>query len=188
MHLFSNKDINAGLFSLVPYLLLILMVFPLRADPMSVQYRLRWATFDGGAITASSASYKMKGSFAQTSVVGTSSSGSFQVAGGLFSIPDTDGDSVLNFLDNCIEVPNPSQYNANAGVDIYGNACDGDLDNSGGLVNFADLADFKSRFLTLDDEANINGTQGGQLVNFADLAAFKALFLKPVGPSGLPAP
>ena len=188
MYLFSNKDTTGEISSLVPCILLILMVFPLRADPISAQYRLRWATFDGGAITASSASYVMKGSFAQTSVIGASSSGNFQVAGGLFSIPDTDGDSVLNFLDNCIEVPNPSQYNANAGADIYGNACDGDLDNSGGLVNFADLADFKSRFLTLDDEANINGTQGGQLVNFADLAAFKALFLKPVGPSGLPTP
>jgi len=176
--MFLNKWL--GFFAL----LLLTISLPSIADPMSAQYRLRWATFDGAATSSSSASYNLKGSFGQSSVVGEASSSSFQVAGGLFSIPDTDEDTFFDFLDNCVNVANPSQYNANASVDIYGNACDADFDNNN-FVNANDLAIFKSHFFTDNAETDLNNDD---FVNANDLAIFKTLFFKGVGPSGLPTP
>jgi hypothetical protein len=69
--------------------------------------------------------------------------------------------------------------------DGYGNACDADLDNSGGIVNFADLAAFRAAFGTASPAADLNGSGG--IVNFADLALFRAMFGQPPGPSA-PAP
>jgi hypothetical protein len=67
-------------------------------------------------------------------------------------------------------------------VDGYGNVCDGDLDNSGGVVNFGDLAEFKTAFGTTDDpDADFDGSGG--VVNFGDLVTFKQLFGLPPGPS-----
>ena len=65
--------------------------------------------------------------------------------------------------------------------DGYGNICDGDLDSSGGVVNFADLTAFKIAFGTANPDADFNGTGG--VVNFADLTIFKQLFGNPPGPS-----
>ncbi len=53
---------------------------------------------------------------------------------------DSDGDGLLDRGDNCVNVPNPSQADANAfedddtslpGVQHYGDACDADLDEDG---------------------------------------------------------
>ena len=53
---------------------------------------------------------------------------------------DTDGDGVGDLCDNCVEVFNPDQRDTNsdeddnafiAGIQHYGNICDGDFDNSG---------------------------------------------------------
>jgi hypothetical protein len=92
---------------------------------------------------------------------------------------DTDSDGIPDMNDNCILVPNSSQYDSNG--DGYGNICDGDLDNSGGVVNFGDLALFKTAFGTGDPDADFDGTGG--VVNFGDLAIFKGLFGSPPGPS-----
>jgi alpha-tubulin suppressor-like RCC1 family protein len=95
--------------------------------------------------------------------------------------PDSDGDGVADPADNCTLVPNPDQRDTNS--DGYGNLCDGDLDGSGGIVNFADLALFRSVFGTASPDADFDGSGG--VVNFADLAAFRSFFGKPPGPSGL---
>ena len=76
---------------------------------------------------------------------------------------------------------NANQLDADG--DLYGNACDADLNNSGGVVNFTDLALFRAVFGTANAGADLNGSGG--LVNFADLAQFRMLFGKPPGPSGL---
>ena len=92
---------------------------------------------------------------------------------------DTDNDGVPDNSDNCILVPNSSQNDSNG--DGYGNICDGDLDNLGGVVNFGDLALFKGLFGTANPDADFDGTGG--VVNFGDLAIFKGLFGSPPGPS-----
>ncbi|MCB1597044.1 MAG: hypothetical protein KDI87_04975, partial [Gammaproteobacteria bacterium] len=105
-------------------------------------------------------------------------------------LADTDADGAYDEQDNCIDVANGpllpdvggnSQRDTDG--DGYGNICDGDLDNSGGIVNFADLAAFKVMFGTPNANGDLNGSGG--IVNFADLAGFKALFGKPPGPSGI---
>jgi hypothetical protein len=105
-------------------------------------------------------------------------------------LADSDADGAYDDQDNCIDAANgpllpdaggSSQRDTDG--DGYGNLCDGDLDNSGGIVNFADLAAFKAMFGTPNANGDLNGSGG--IVNFADLARFKALFGKPPGPSGV---
>jgi hypothetical protein len=95
--------------------------------------------------------------------------------------PDDDGDGVPNAADNCLEVPNPDQRNTDE--DRFGNICDGDLDDSFGNVNFADLSLFRATFGTANEDADFDGSGG--VVNFADLAIFRTLFGRPPGPSGI---
>ncbi|MDJ0786608.1 MAG: SUMF1/EgtB/PvdO family nonheme iron enzyme [Myxococcota bacterium] len=61
--------------------------------------------------------------------------------------PDSDGDGIPDTADNCTDVPNPGQADANAGQDDdsslpgiqhYGNACDPDFDDDG-LVTPSDF-------------------------------------------------
>jgi hypothetical protein len=94
-------------------------------------------------------------------------------------LDDPDGDGITASLDNCTTVANPNQRDTNG--DGYGNLCDGDLTNDG-QVNFADLAQFRTRFITTDPDADFNGDG---IVNFADLARLRQLFGAPPGPSGL---
>jgi probable HAF family extracellular repeat protein len=98
------------------------------------------------------------------------------------SLPDTDRDLVPDRSDNCSGIPNPDQRDSDG--DGYGNRCDADLDNSGGLVNATDLALFRLAFGTTNAHADFNGSGGS--VNSMDLAIFRTLFGKPVGPSALP--
>ena len=99
---------------------------------------------------------------------------------------DTDGDGILDEADNCILVANgPTIPDAggNSQLDVdgdgYGNICDPDFDQSGG-VNAADLAYLKVNFFTTDPLADLNGNG---VVNAADLAILKTMFFKPPGPS-----
>jgi hypothetical protein len=93
---------------------------------------------------------------------------------------DSDGDDVGDAHDNCFRALNASQLDADG--DGYGNACDGDLDNSG-MVNFADLALFRAAFGRSNAVADLDASGG--TVNFADLARLRQLFGLPPGPSGL---
>jgi FtsP/CotA-like multicopper oxidase with cupredoxin domain len=102
---------------------------------------------------------------------------------------DSDSDGVDDNLDNCISVPNGTntfpagdpRIQCDTDGDGIGNICDADLDSSGGVVNFADLAAFKAAFGTTDPDADLNCSGG--VVNFADLATFKQLFGAAPGPS-----
>lgn len=105
-------------------------------------------------------------------------------------LADTDADGAHDGQDNCVaEANGPLQPDAGGNSQLdgdgdgYGNLCDGDLDNSGGIVNYGDLAAFKAVFGTTNANGDLNGSGG--IVNFADLARFKALFGKPPGPSAL---
>ena len=92
---------------------------------------------------------------------------------------DTDGDGVVDNVDNCILVPNPAQRDTDG--DGYGNYCDPDLNNDL-TVNAADLALFKPLFFTTDPDADFDGN--GR-VQAGDLAILKSFFFKAPGPSGL---
>ena len=92
---------------------------------------------------------------------------------------DTDGDGVVDNVDNCILVHNPAQRDTDG--DGYGNYCDPDLNNDL-TVNAADLALFKPLFFTTDPDADFDGN--GR-VQAGDLAILKSFFFKEPGPSGL---
>jgi hypothetical protein len=95
---------------------------------------------------------------------------------------DADSDGVTDDADNCTEVANPDQRDTNG--DLFGNACDPDLDNNG-IVNAIDLGLFKSVFFTADPDADFDGNG---VVNVVDLGVLKTFFFLPPGPSGLVAP
>ncbi|MFK8032418.1 MAG: PQQ-dependent sugar dehydrogenase [Gammaproteobacteria bacterium] len=92
--------------------------------------------------------------------------------------PDSDGDGVVDALDNCLNQVNASQLDTNG--DGFGNACDPDLDNNG-IVNFIDFSIFQPLFGQSNADADFNGDG---VVNFLDLSVLANFFLQPPGPSG----
>ncbi|CAN5351207.1 hypothetical protein BH24PSE2_BH24PSE2_11990 [soil metagenome] len=97
----------------------------------------------------------------------------------VFGRGDTDGDGVNDAEDNCTMVSNDSQCDTD--TDGYGNHCDADLNNDGGVTQ-GDLGLFRNAFgQTGDDlDADLN-CDGG--VTPSDLDMFRSLFNKPPGPS-----
>jgi hypothetical protein len=106
---------------------------------------------------------------------------------------DTDSDGAHDGQDNCIDVANGPLIPDGGGNsqrdtdgDGYGNVCDGDLNNSGGIVNYPDLSLFRAAFGTSNAEADIDGSGG--IVNYTDLALFRGRFGKAPGPSAFAPP
>ncbi len=156
------------------------------ADIMSsTNYSISWDVNDGGGGTGMSANYTVSDSIGQSAPLGTVSSTNYVLTAGFFAAPDTDEDSIRDFMDNCSLDPNTSQLDTNG--DGFGNLCDPDLDDSG-AVNFADYALLTSAFLSNPASPNWNpdaDLTGDNLVNFADIALFQFFFLGPPGPSGI---
>ncbi len=96
--------------------------------------------------------------------------------------PDTDGDGLMDAVDNCIDAVNVDQLDADA--DGLGNLCDGDF-NQDCEVNFGDLALFKAAFLS-SGEGLVTDLNGDGTVNFGDLARLKEIFLEAPGPAAVP--
>jgi hypothetical protein len=98
---------------------------------------------------------------------------------------DADGDLIQDTADNCVLVANTSQLDADN--DGNGNACDGDLDNSG-LVTSADYIIMKS---VLGDTSASSSTaavadlDGSGTVNTLDLLRLRVMMGSAPGPSGL---
>ena len=116
-------------------------------------------------------------------VAGTGGFGSAARAYVLFgrsAAADTDADGVVDAQDNCTEVANPGQQDADA--DNIGNACDTDLNNNC-LVTTSDLGLLKAVFFTTDPVADFDSSG---FVNAQDLGIMKLYFASPPGPSGLP--
>lgn len=115
----------------------------------------------------------------QASVAGTLAQWCVTIVAGPPTGTDTDGDGIFDDTDNCTNVENPSQVDADN--DGFGNQCDPDLNNDL-IVNFLDLAAFQGLFLSTDPVADFN-LDGN--VNFLDLVILTNLFLQPPGPSGV---
>jgi hypothetical protein len=97
---------------------------------------------------------------------------------------DTDGDGVLDLLDNCTLKPNPTQVDSDQ--DGYGNRCDGDLNNNG-FTNASDTTLFRLQLgqpsaAPLFNKADINANG---FVNASDATLFRQLLGLSPGPSGL---
>ena len=98
---------------------------------------------------------------------------------------DTDGDGIVDHLDNCTLVANPTQLDSDH--DGYGNACDADLNNSG-TVTSADFGLLRSVLgqaagaSPLAAAADMNGSG---TVTSADFGLLRARLGTASGPSGL---
>ena len=90
---------------------------------------------------------------------------------------DADGDGVYDTADNCINVANPGQHDADG--DGHGNICDADFDQDCS-VSFLDLSIFKAGFFGGD--ANLDLDSSGS-VDFTDLAMMNDVFFTSPGPS-----
>ena len=101
--------------------------------------------------------------------------------------PDGDNDTVPDVLDNCSALANAGALGCDTDVDGYGNACDGDFNQS----NTSDATDFGSIFLP----DFTSGTDGGTGTDMncsgnVDATDFGSNFLPQFtagtpGPSGL---
>lgn len=100
------------------------------------------------------------------------------IEGTATTLPDSDGDGVLDSVDNCLDVANATQIDADG--DGIGNICDADLSQDC-IVNFIDLGLLGTRFLTNDAVADFDGDGA---VNFLDVAILRLQFLGTPGPSG----
>ncbi len=94
-------------------------------------------------------------------------------------VPDSDGDGVLDDVDNCIAIANADQRDTNG--DGHGNLCDGDLNNDC-LVDNADVAVLRTVFFNTGP--GLDGDfAGDEVVNVVDLGWLKTLLGSPPGPS-----
>ena len=114
--------------------------------------------------------------------------------------PDTDGDSVVDGIDNCTLVANAvagnvpgtsiPRYQLDSDHDGYGNACDADLNNSG-LVTTGDFGLLRSvlnelaSFSPLSAAADLNASG---TVTATDFAILRARLNTPPGPPLPPGP
>ncbi|MFK8031301.1 MAG: membrane dipeptidase [Gammaproteobacteria bacterium] len=92
---------------------------------------------------------------------------------------DSDSDGIIDGVDNCTLVANPSQTDTDG--DGYGNRCDADINNDC-IINFLDIAAFPDQFLGTNELFDFTG-EGA--VNFLDYSYMTGVFLDAPGPSAL---
>jgi hypothetical protein len=148
-------------------------------DMSSANYSIKWDVTDGGGGNSTSANYIVETSTGQSTAIGESSSTNYTVVAGFKSIPDSDADGILDSMDNCTHVPNPSQCDGDN--DGYGNNCDADFNNDL-IVNNFDVGPFKAGLGTTNPVTDLN-CDG--ITNNFDVGPFKAMLGTAPGPSGL---
>ncbi len=95
---------------------------------------------------------------------------------------DTDGDGIVDSMDNCINHSNNSATDPQRDTDsdLIGNRCDPDFNNDG-VVNFIDLGSLKAVWIQADANHDLNGDG---VVNFIDMGILKSFWTQAPGPSG----
>lgn len=99
--------------------------------------------------------------------------------------PDTDWDGIADDLDNCTQAPNASQLDSDG--DLFGNACDPDLNNSG-TVTTADYGLLRSVLgqpASASPLAAAADLDGNGTVTTADFGRLRSMLGRAPGPSGL---
>ena len=172
--------------SLLAFTLIAWPLASIQAAVMSSSnYQVKSYVIGGGGGAATSANYQLKVTAigqSMASAVDESLSASYRLSVGyLHTLPDTDGDRVIDLGDNCTLVVNPNQRDTDS--DGYGNLCDADLNNNGS-VNTLDFGLFKLSFGHTGTGLNADFNGDGR-VNTLDFGRFKQMFGKPVGPSGI---
>jgi len=92
---------------------------------------------------------------------------------------DSDSDGIPDVCDNCTMKVNPWQEDTDG--DLFGDICDGDLDNNG-IVNFGDI---NVMFGLLGQNGPAGDFDNNQIVNFGDINVMFGFLNNPPGPSGL---
>lgn len=119
------------------------------AASSSTNYSLTRNVVASGGGSSVSINYDIQSVVGQSSVVGKSISTNYIVAAGFITIADTDGDGVLDNVDNCINDVNPTQLDTDS--DGLGNIeCDLDDDNDGLSDSVEDT--FGSNSLLIDTD------------------------------------
>ncbi|MBN8280761.1 MAG: thrombospondin type 3 repeat-containing protein [Gammaproteobacteria bacterium] len=97
---------------------------------------------------------------------------------------DTDGDTVIDALDNCRLVANTNQADSNG--DGYGNRCDGDLNNNGS-TNAQDTVLFRAQLgqPSVAPTYNAADINANGAVNAQDTTLYRGLLGGAPGPSGI---
>lgn len=100
-----------------------------------------------------------------------------------FSVPDADADGIPDEVDNCTNVANADQFDADD--DGFGNACDADLNNDC-VVNVVDLGILRTLFFLTPDAPDWNAAADfnqDSVINVVDLGIMRSAFFAAPGPS-----
>ena len=99
--------------------------------------------------------------------------------------PDRDADGMPDRTDNCVEIANPEQRDADR--DGFGDACDPDYNNDG-AVGIPDFNVLRSQFGLTDEDPGFDPAvdhNGDGAIGILDFNVFRSFFGQVPGPSGL---
>ena len=180
----QTRDLGASIICHSALLLVFASSLAQAIDSSSPNYTIPWHVLGGGGGTSISTNYTVTGSTGQPSAIGQSAvSTHYVLHSGFHTAPDSDGDALKDFLDNCIAIANQDQLDTDG--DGYGNLCDGDL-NDDGSTNTLDLNLYKQAHRTSVGDANYDvdaDFNGDGTINTLDLNIYKGLHRLPPGPS-----
>lgn len=107
------------------------------------------------------------------------------LAGAVWAETDTDGDGVMDSMDNCIEIGNPLQRDADE--DGYGTSCDPDFNNDGvvGMPDFAIWIPYRMGLVPCEAVVDMSPDSPTPQCDASDDLVITAFYGEPPGPSGL---